>query len=45
MNYIIKDENKYVRICLENFNEQLTKIDEKFRIIILVDKNFVKNVI
>ena len=42
MNYIIKDENKYVRICLENFNEQLTKIDEKFRIIILVDKNFVK---
>ena len=42
MNYIIKDENKYVRICLENFNEQLTKINEKFRIIILVDKNFVK---
>ena len=42
MNYIIKDEKKYVRICLENFNEQLTLIDEKFRIIILVDKNFVK---
>ena len=42
MNYIIKDESKYVRICLENFNEQLTKINDKFRIIILVDKNFVK---
>ena len=42
MNYIIKDEKKFVRICLENFNEQLTLVDNNFRIIIFVDKNFVK---
>ena len=30
-----------VRICLENFNEQLTEVSEKFRVIILVDKRFV----
>ena len=41
MNYIIKNNKKLVRICLENFNEQLTEVNEKFRIIILVDKNFV----
>ena len=40
-NYIIKDDKKFVRICLENFNEQLTLVNEKFRIIILVDKKFV----
>ena len=41
MNYIIKDEKKFVRICLENFNEQLTLVDNNFRIIIFVDKKFV----
>jgi len=41
MNYVIKDDKKFVRICLENFNEQLTLVNEKFRIIILVDKKFV----
>ena len=41
MNYIIKDDKKLVRICLENFNEQLTLVNEKFRVIILVDKKFV----
>ena len=40
-NYIIKDEKKFVRICLENFNEQLTEVNDKFRIIILVDRRFV----
>ena len=41
MNYIIKDEKKFIRICLENFNEQLTLVNNKFRIIIFVDKSFV----
>ena len=41
MNYIMKDEKKFVRICLENFNEQLTLVDNNFRIIIFVDKKFV----
>ena len=41
MNYIIKDEKKFARICLENFNQQLTLINDNFRIIILVDKKFV----
>ena len=27
MNYIMKDEKKFVRICLENFNEQLTLVN------------------
>jgi len=43
MNYIIKDDKKLVRICLENFNEQLTLVNEKFRVIILVDRKFVNN--
>ena len=44
MNYIIKDEQKYVRICLDNFDEQLTPINDLFRIIILVDRRFINNV-
>jgi hypothetical protein len=39
-NYIIKDEKKFIRICLENDNEQLTLVNDKFRIIILVDKKY-----
>ena len=41
MNYIIKDEKKFVRVCLENFSEQLTLVDNNFRIIVFVDKKFV----
>jgi len=45
MNYIIKDEKKFARICLEDkFSEQLTEINDRLRIIILVDKKFVKKV-
>ena len=45
MNYIIKDEKKFARICLEDkFSEQLTEVNDKLRIIILVDKKFVKKV-
>jgi len=40
-NYIIKDEKKFIRICLENDSEQLTEVNDKFRIIILVDKRYV----
>jgi len=38
MNYIIKDEQKYFRICLNNCSEQLTPINDLFRIIILMDR-------
>ena len=44
MNYKIIDEKKYVRICLENFSEQDTPVDESFRIIILVDREFIDSV-
>ena len=45
MNYIIKDEKKYARICLEDkFNEQLTEVNDKLRIIVLADKIFVEKV-
>ena len=44
MNYKIIDEQKYVRICLENFNEQDTPVSDSFRIIILVDKKFIDSV-
>ena len=44
MNYIIKDEQKYARICLDSFSEQLALVNDLFRIIILVDKNFINEV-
>ena len=37
-NYIIKNEEKYVRILFDIFTESLTKINDFFKIIILVDK-------
>ena len=40
-NFIIKDDKKYGRICQGNFTEQLTYINDKFRIIIMIDKNFI----
>ena len=45
MNYIIKDEKKFARTCLEDkFSDQLTEVNDKLRIIILVDKKFVSKV-
>ena len=44
MNYSIIDEQKYSRICLDNFNEQLTLVNELFRIIILVDRKYLDEV-
>ena len=41
MNYIIKNNKKFVRICLEDLAEDLTEVSEKFRVIIFVDKRFV----
>ena len=38
-NFIIKDDKKYGRICQGNFADQLTYIHDKFRIIIMIDKN------
>ena len=44
MNYKIIDEQKYVRICLDNFSEDLTPVNDSFRIIILVEQKFVNTV-
>ena len=44
MNYKIIDEQKFFRICFENFSEQLTPVSDSFKIINLVDKKFVEKV-
>ena len=44
MNYKVIDDQKFVRICLENFGEQLTPVNDNFKIIVLVDKKFVNKV-
>ena len=44
MNYKIIDEKKYVRICLDNLSEDLTPVNDSFRVIVLVDKRFVNSV-
>ena len=44
MNYIIKDEQKLARICLDNFSVQLTPVKDAFRIIILVERQFINEI-
>ena len=44
MNYEIIDEQKYAKICLDNFREELIPVNDSFRIIILVDKIFVNSI-
>ena len=44
MNYKVIDDQKFVRICLENFSEQLTPVDDSFVIVVLVDRRFVNKV-
>ena len=44
MNNKIIDEKKFVRIYLDNFSEDLTTVNDSFRVIILVDKRFVNSV-
>ena len=41
MNYQIIDDKQFARICLDNFDEQLTLVNKRFRIIFFVDKKFV----
>ena len=41
MNYIIKDDKKFIRICLDDLNEQLIQVNKNFRVIILVDRKSV----
>ena len=40
-NFQIINGKKFARISLDNFDEQLTEVNDGFRIIILVDKRFV----
>ena len=44
MNYIIKDEEKFVRICFDSFSESLTPVKDSFRIIILADRTFINDI-
>ena len=44
MNYKVIDDQKFVRISLENFSEQLTPVSDSFKIIVLVDQKFVNKV-
>jgi len=39
-NYVIKDGQKYSKIIIDNFNEQLIPVNDLFKIIILVDRKF-----
>ena len=42
-NFQIVNGKKFARISLDNFDEQLTEVNDGFRIIILVEKRFVKD--
>ena len=42
MNYEIINDEKYARICLDSFKELKTKVNDNFRIIIIVDERFVE---
>ena len=44
MNNIIKDGQKYSKICLDNYNGQLMVVNDLFRIVILVDRKFINEV-
>ena len=41
MNYKIIDDQRFVRICLDNFSMQLTPVNDTFKIIVLVGNEFV----
>ena len=42
--YKLIDDQRFVRICLDNFSEQLTPVSESFKIIVLVDKKYVNKI-
>jgi len=41
-NFITKDDKKYGRICQGNVSEQTTYIHDKFRIIVMINKNSIQ---
>ena len=41
MNYTIKDGKTYARICHGNYSDQLVYINKLFRIVIMIDKQFI----
>ena len=43
-NFIKKDGKNYARICHGNYSEQLTHINEEFRVIIMVNKKYLDQV-
>lgn len=43
-NFIIRDGKKYARICHGNYSDQLTHVNEDFRIIIMVNKKYLNKV-
>ena len=43
-NFIKKDKKNYARICQGNFSDQLTLVNEAFKIIILVNKKYLDQV-
>ena len=43
-NFIIKDGKQYARICHGNYSDQYTPINREFRVIIMVNKNYLDKV-
>ena len=43
-NFIIKDGKQYARICHGNYSDQYTPINREFRVIIMVNKNYMDKV-
>ena len=43
MNYIINNNKKFVRISLENYSDQLTLVNENFRVIVLIERRAALN--
>ena len=43
-NFIKKDKKNYARICQGNFSDQLTLVNEEFKIIIIINKHYLDKV-
>lgn len=43
-NFIIKDGKQYARICLGNYSEQHTPINKAFRVIVMVNKQYLDKI-
>ena len=44
MNYKIINDQKFVKLCLDDYNEKLKPVNNTFKIIVLIDKNFINSV-